>query len=151
MELLILIPLLWLGIAWGLTTEGGWRRVVGVAMLILPLLTCGWGWFHHFNMEKERNIKFKTACQLWDQDKRVEAVSAYKDVLSGATYQVDKEQRLVAFRRIIDFESKFGDRGVAREYLVKALDDWSIKQRLSFDSNEANELLRAVRRDLKEE
>lgn len=85
------------------------------------------------------------AHRLWEEDQRFDAVKSYKGILR-------KEERIhlrgdlpILYRRIIEHEAEYGDPSVARDWCLRAYEEWPGKpMRLTFSSSKATEIWNEV-------
>lgn len=83
---------------------------------------------------------------LWSAERQSDAVRQYKAVLleSGRRYLGDELS--VIYRRVIEYEADYGDPAEARDWCVRATNEWNL--RLSFSSTAAENIWMEVTSDV---
>ncbi len=90
------------------------------------------------------------ADRMWDADKNVDAVRAYKDLLGKRDpinpefALVPREDRLRMYRRIITHEVVYGTAGDARDWITRAYQEGLNFERADFDHEKVFQLWQEV-------
>jgi len=90
---------------------------------------------------------------IWDAGQIPEAVASYKRILRDHSetlrfaFVLDRSTAPRLFRRVIDYELKYGDKGDARDYMTQALNEFYLGDTLSLDSSEGRQMLDELRRN----
>ncbi len=115
----------------------------GTGVLLAVLLIGAFLYFGYQGvMRQNPNKALAAADKLWENDERVDAIDAYKELLRkpdptdpDSAWLQDSRPRL--YRRVIEFEAEYGDIPVARDWIQDALKEG---HRIRFDSDTAREL-----------
>ena len=137
----------WLRILIGFSFLFGGRRRRYVMILLIAVVIMGLIAMFAIRKWNDPSRALAGADQLWETDQRVEAIAEYKVLLRKKDPLAPEqnwlyEHRPRLYRRIIEYETVFRDRDVARDWIRDA---WSENIRnLSFDRDETRELWRQV-------
>src|SRR5436309_268233 len=83
----------------------------------------------------------RNAHALWESDKRAEAIKQYKQILRSPNRIHLHDDLPMLYRRIIEYEADYGDPSDARDWSLRAYEEWpGMPMRLTFDSRKATEI-----------
>ena len=142
----------WLHIFASLSILFGGRRGRYFLMFLIVLAIVGFIALFAIRKWNDPSRALAKADRLWETDQRVEAIAEYK-ILLRKKDPLDPEQNWLyehrprLYRRIIEYETVFRDRDVARDWIRDA---WSENIRnLSFDRDETRALWQEVVSEIK--
>lgn len=122
--------------------RGGTGIILAILLVLAVIYFLSSGFLQGV-IQADPNKALAKADALWDQDRRPEAVTAYKELLRkpdpiqrDTAWLQDSRPRL--YRRIITFEARYGDRQDARDWINDAWNEGI--QDLRFDFDEPREL-----------
>lgn len=121
----------------GMSMSGKWLMTVmgGIVMILVVVNLLGLGAGEIDSPEG----RVKAANQLWESEKRLEAVAQYKLILKEDTYELKRELPAM-YRRVIEYEAEYGDPGSARDWCLHAYESsWGPKH-LTFESQKATDI-----------
>lgn len=101
-------------------------------------------------LRKEAKEAIRQADAQWDSGNKPEAIVAYKQILRDHSEALrfafvrDSSTAPRLFRRVIEYELKYGDKGEARDYMNEATTDYHLRRTLTMDTPEGKQLLHDV-------
>jgi hypothetical protein len=123
-----------------LPSRSKWKRPLVVGIIAMVIL-------YHFRTPdlptriRQVESQLATADSLWDAGQKPAAVQKYKEFLRHSEHYQLHAELPAAYRRVIEYEAEHGDGGEARDWIVKAWDEWpGQRMQLSFDSEQAERL-----------